>query len=94
MTIKKFKLRHKPSGLFYQSKTGTSNLTETGKFYTQPFKVPDAVVVTLTQNKKLGLMDEKLILRSATKYVAVDVPRQNWEWVEYSITEVAVRPVL
>ena len=64
--MKVYKIKHKPTGLFYSPNTGTGNLTLNGKIYS---KIPNldlitnvrVIIKTHSEEKKLTLKNQKLV---------------------------------
>lgn len=82
-----YKLRHNPTGLFYQPIKGgwncsKSNLSKHGKIYTSKAYISKPVVIGVSdaQIKKYNLVILKNIFNA--RY---DVDKEDWEIVEYKL---------
>lgn len=69
---KAYRLRHKPTGLYYTPLRGHGNLSRTGKIYANKnlIRTPERICVAPTIRKKIG------------KDVAGETKKEDWEIVE------------
>lgn len=82
MSEKVYKLRHKPTGLFYKPTRGyyKTNLSEKGKIYTErsfpKYEITGSMSPTLSI--KLGLKSSLIL----------GIKKEDWEIVEYELKEI------